>query len=337
MWVRSFLFIFLFLFTSFSYADQLIIEPDMGRKPIVDLLNQAQHSISLVMYGFTDETLLNALLKQHERGKSLKIILEQSPYKTQNENKKTIFLLKKNHIDWQNSIPPFRLVHQKTLIIDDKNALVMTFNFTHSSFKNQRNFALNIDEKKQVNAIKNIFSADWNHVPIHETSADLVVSPDNSRQKILALIKTATHSINVYAQSINDDKIIGALAKAARNGAHIKILTSAKIPQKQADFMRHAGIEIKQSKQLYIHAKVIIINNTSAMIGSINFTRASLENNRELSVITHNVNIVKQLNATFNHDWRNTSSFEMQQYTLIGAKILRKFITQTLYQTRRFE
>src|SRR5437870_4371653 len=172
----------------------------MGTTPILNAIHATEHSLDLVMYGFTEQTLLDAIIRKKQQGKTVKMILEGSPYKSEQENNKTIRALNENEITWQDHIPPFRLIHQKTLILDDNKAIVMTFNFTHSTFKNERNFGLIIDDPERVNAIAAIFFADWNHVTSNITQPDLIASPDNSRDRLLSLISHARHSIRIYAQ-----------------------------------------------------------------------------------------------------------------------------------------
>jgi phosphatidylserine/phosphatidylglycerophosphate/cardiolipin synthase-like enzyme len=288
-----------------AWADQLIIEPDMGRQPVINAINEANHSINLVMYGFTDDQLLNALIRQKLNGKTIKIILERSPYKAEAENSKTIAALNKNAVMWQGQIPPYRLIHQKTLIVDNSKALVMTFNFTHASFKNERNFALLIDDPSKVKEIAAVFSADWNHLSSINHNPDLLFSPDDSRSKLLSLIANAKNTIQIYAQNLNDYKVVGALAKAAKKGVNIQILTSTKMREKQIAYLMRAGVNIHYSKNLMIHAKILLVDHEKALVGSINLTRASLDDNRELSVISRDTEVIRGLEDTFRKDWQN--------------------------------
>ncbi|TAK76276.1 MAG: hypothetical protein EPO11_04420 [Gammaproteobacteria bacterium] len=296
-------FLFTLLFSLTSYADQLIIEPDMGREPLVQAIQHAHYSIKLVMYGFTDRQLLESLLEQKAKGRTVAILLEQTPYKAEDENIKTIETLKEHHINWQGSIPPLKLIHQKTLLIDDQEAIVMTLNFTHSAFKNDRNFALIIDDPKRVKEIDDTFSADWNHHAIHHTSSDVIWSPDNSRAQLMKLISQAHDTIDIYAQDLNDYRIIGSLAKAARKGVNVKIITSANLRAGKLNYLTRAGVKIHRNEQHYIHAKVFIIDQQKAVVGSINLTSASLDDNRELSVVTEDTNVIKQLLTVFDKDW----------------------------------
>ncbi len=295
--------------TASLYADQLIIEPDMGRKPIQQAMQHAQKSIHLVMYGITDEALLDTLIQQKQRDRTIKMILERHPYKAIDENNKAIKKLDANHVDWQGDISPFRLIHQKTLILDGHEAIIMTFNFTKSTFTKQRNFALRIDDPKKVADIASVFASDWNHKPAQYHSPDLIYSPNDSRIKILSLINHAKHTIKVYAQNVSDYKIIGALANAARHGVTVDILTSVKQRSTQIHYLTKAGVTLHQSTHYYIHAKAFIIDNQTAIIGSINFTRVSLDDNRELSVVTRDPYAIKSLSETFNRDWDDSVNF----------------------------
>jgi len=329
--------LFFLLFVPFSiWADQLIIEPDMGRGPIINAIRSTQHAINLVMYGFTDKELLDALIEQKMKGNTVSLILENHPFKAEDENKKVMTELNNHHIAWQGSIPPFRLIHQKTLIVDNQKAIVMTFNFTHSTFKNERNFALVIDEPQKVKQIAQLFSADWNHVPTHNLVADFILSPDDSRKKLLTHIMQARKSIAIYAQNVNDYKIVGALAKAAKNGVNVQLLTSAKMRAKQEAYLNRAGVNIRYSKAFIIHAKAVNIDNELAIIGSINLTRASLDDNRELSVITRDPLVIKQLDKTFQHDW--TAASQESNKTIHNIKKMfpdERSLARTLRQIKK--
>jgi phosphatidylserine/phosphatidylglycerophosphate/cardiolipin synthase-like enzyme len=254
------------------------------------------------MYGFTDKILLNALLQKKDQGKTVQVILEKTPYKAENENVRTIQLFNQHQLMWKGEVPPFDLIHQKTLLIDHKQAFVMTFNFTHGTFKNQRNFALILEDPRQVNALRTLFSSDWNQVAYKNTDKNFIISPDGSRQQIQTYIQQAKQSIDIYAQNINDYKIIGALTQAAKKGIRVNIVTSSTMRAKQQAYLQRAGVHIHYSKKLIIHAKVILIDHQLAMLGSINLTRHSLDANRELSVITRDPTVIQALIKTFEQD-----------------------------------
>lgn len=301
-----FLFLFLFFFSSSSFADTLIIEPDAGRSPLFNAIHDAKSSIDIVMYGFTDQELLNALIQAKNNGKNITILLEPTPYQSLNENTRVIRQLRAENINLVWPSKTFHLTHQKTFILDQATAIVMTFNLTRGSFNHERNFALVVTNPDEVQEIKKVFAADCLHKKISVSNANLVWSPDNASQKMLQLIQSAHSDIEIYAQNISDYQIIGALAKASHAGKHIKILLSVsprKLHNRKFSFLKKAGVVIHNSQHYYIHAKVMIIDHQRALLGSINLTKPSLENNRELSVITDESDVVKQLVNVFDKDW----------------------------------
>jgi cardiolipin synthase len=289
---------------------ELLIEPNQGAAPLLNAITSAKQSIDLVMYGLTDLEFVSALKQAMNYKKRVRVLLQHYPYKADGENEKAIAALQQEHIPLAWPSDDFQLTHQKTFILDHQTALILTFNLTHSSFKNERNFALKIDDPLEVTEIQTVFNADWQHQRISVHEANLIWSPDNSREKIMTLIANARNELHVYAESISDYGVIGALAKAARRGVSVYVLTSTHdqtSPNKKFAYLQRAGVHIIISKHYYIHAKAMIIDNQTAMLGSINFTKASIDKNRELSVITHDAAVISALQTLFSLDCDSTN------------------------------
>ena len=59
----------------------------------------------------------------------------------------------------------------------------------------------------------------------------------------------------------------------------------------------------KVTRKPYIHAKVIIVDNSQVFIGSHNLTTNAIENNREMGIILdHRDDIVEQIQSDFTRD-----------------------------------
>lgn len=329
MGMRIVLFILLF-FTHSCLADQLIVEPEKGREPILSFINHAKSSIELVMYGLTDNELIDALIHAKNNGKKVTILLESKPYRAEDENHFAMRELRANQLEINKANPDFKLLHQKTLLIDQQTAIVMTFNFTHSSFKNERNFALVVTDPAEVLEIQRVFNADSEHKAISVHHSHLVWSPNNSREKILELLQGAKTSIKIYAEGLSDYQTIGTLAKAARSGVSTQILMSdesnSSHSSRKFDYLTRAGVKMRFSKNYMIHAKVIIIDGKRAVLGSINLTKPSIDNNRELSVITEDPAVIGELNKTFNSDWME-ANFSKKLIVKEVVTLLRKMIS----------
>jgi cardiolipin synthase len=335
---RTLLFIVLLLIQINIYATEtLIVEPDMGRAPLLDAINQAQVNVDVVMYGLTDESFTHALINAQSKHKNVRILLQHYPYLATDENAKAITELQAANMQLRWPDSKFKLTHQKTFLIDGQNALVLTFNLTHSSFTKERNFGLLISNDPLVGKIQQVFNADWEHATQNVQDPDLVYSPDNSREQILALIRQAHTSIKIYAEGLSDYEIVGALAKAAESGIKVFLLSSTfhdKKPGKQYDYLEQAGANIHFSKAYVIHAKVMIIDDKVAMLGSINFTKQSINSNRELSVIVHDPKIINQLNGYYLNDWHDAKSLA-KNYKLPPKQTV-KLLKYWLHQSRHY-
>ena len=68
------------------------------------------------------------------------------------------------------------------------------------------------------------------------------------------------------------------------------------------------SIAITTLAQYYMHAKLIIIDQHLAFVGSQNLTREALKYNREVGIIIKNAECVKTLSTTFMTDWTSTQS-----------------------------
>lgn len=323
-------FIFIFLtccLIQTAFADQLIVEPDRGRAPILDFIHQSRHSLNLVMYDFTDKTLLNALLAQQHAGNQVKVILEKAPYKNEGLNINTMNIMDNQKLAWHPGARYFQFTHQKSLVSDDQQALIMTFNFTLSSFKNQRNFALLVMNPKLSHDINATFNTDWQQRPSTNTvDPHLLFSPNNSREGYTQAIHHSLHTIDLYQQSLADAGMVNALCDAARRGVRVRVITS-KLPTKQFNTaLVNAGVIIEISKKLYIHAKALGIDNHTLILGSVNFTPTSLDHNRELAIITTDPSAIQTFMNTFNQDWEglNTNPRQLTRhpaYAFNGAQL----------------
>ena len=113
----------------------------------------------------------------------------------------------------------------------------------------------------------------------------------------------------MYIENINDDKIIDILIKQMKSGVSLKIIgpDSKKIESNSEylDRLKLNGAEIKYLKNPYQHAKMIMIDEKIMYLGSINFSRQSLDENREVGIITINKNNINKVLKVFNNDFNN--------------------------------
>ncbi len=286
----------------------LIIEPNDGITPVRSLLQHAVKSIDLVMYELQDKSIEADLISARSRGVAVRVLLSPG-YEGEPSiiNQAAYGTLREHGVSVRWSPDHFALTHEKSVVIDDTTAIIMSFNLVPKYYPTGRDFGIVDHDSQDVAAMENAFEGDWQgSVVAASAGRDLVWSP-GSRNAITALIDAAQSSLDIYNEEMADDGIIAALIRAALRGVAVRIdMTYA--PDWKAAFNKLIGAQATvrtygKNAPLYIHAKMIIADNDRAFIGSENFSETSLDENRELGIIISRPDIIQSLRATFDADW----------------------------------
>lgn len=75
----------------------------------------------------------------------------------------------------------------------------------------------------------------------------------------------------------------------------------------EGEALTASGVEIRLSRSLYIHAKLIVADGERAFLGSQNLSATSLDQNRELGIILDDPVNLSRLTRTFAIDFRAAS------------------------------
>ena len=294
-------------------STQLLIYPRAGVNSILTQIQQAHDQIDLVMYGFTDQRIESALIKAHQRGVLVRLMLQQKPYKAEGENTKAARRARQAGLQVKWTHPAFKITHQKTMIIDHRLAMIMTFNFTYSTFKTARNFALITQSPIEVNEIESVFNADWQRKTVSVKVPSLVWSPDNAQKKLIHFINDAKKYVFVYNQEVISYPINNALVKAAKRGVDVRLIVPASTAgqyQRVLRYLNRHGVQVRIDQQHYIHAKAMLESTQSGtarlFVGSSNFSDYGLNRNRELGIITSDLIPTRKMSSIFMKDWKTS-------------------------------
>ena len=284
----------------------LITEPDQSYTPVYNFIGTATKTLDMTMYELVDTTAEQDLVAAAKKGVTVRVILDQNLEKSSNT---TAFnYLNANGVStvWAKS---GRTTHQKTITVDGTTSLIMTGNLTSKYYSTTRDFGVIDTNSLDVNAIEKVFNADYANTAITPTDGDnLVWSPTDSQTQLLALINGATKSLNVENEEMGDAAITSALENAAKKGVDVTITmtNSGNDYATEFDALTSAGAHVSTytgETPIYIHAKAIVADGGTAYVGSENFSNASLNENRELGMITTNSSIVSSVNSTLTKDF----------------------------------
>ncbi len=286
----------------------LFVEPDAGNKPVLDALNNSKQSIWMEIYLLSDKGVLQALKDARSRGVDVRILLEEHPFGGSGSIKAVLDELNRSNISVRPSSPAFRLTHEKGIVIDQKTALIMTLNQDFSAFNSNREFGIIDTDPEDVSEVAKVFEDDWDRTTPNLTDSRLVWSPVNSRQRILGLIDSAKHTLRIENEEMQDNQTEDHLIAAASKGVDVEVVMSPGQTGKDANApglkkIEVGGVKVNLVKSPYIHAKIIVADNSTAFVGSENFSPTSLDRNRELGVLTQDPGVISQLTTSFKKDW----------------------------------
>ena len=243
--------------------------------------------------------------------------------------------------------------HGKMVIADGTTALISTGNFDSTNLCNlsrnpsrcDRDYTLITRDLAVVATLNSVFASDLAGVRYDvsalltpEVNAKLTLSPF-SLAPIVDFIKSAKTSILVETQYLKEPTINAALVEAARSGVAVSVDVSSAcafgVPKPNAaaqwtatySEFESAGIQIQiftrqikiDGKDGYLHAKAIVVDGSSAWVGSVNGSTESVSKNREFGLFFSEPSQVDQLRSIMLSDQTNPSG-ESWQDSLTCAK-----------------
>jgi len=295
---------------------RVLTEPGSGIGPVYRLITGARSSVELSMYELADPAAEADLAGDAARGVDVRVILDQDLEKSRNAAAYDYLAARGVHVRWG---PAGTIYHQKTLTVDDVTSVIMTLNLVAEDYPGTRDFAVIDTSRADVAAIVATFSADFaGRAVTPPDGAGLVWSPANARASVLSVINGATRSLAVENEEMDDPAVTAALAAAARRGAHVTVTMTADSEWDPAFAeLARAGVHIRlypdEPSAPYIHAKAIVadagLSGQRALVGSQNFSVASLDYNRELGLITRSPAIIAALSRTLAGDYADGTPY----------------------------
>jgi phosphatidylserine/phosphatidylglycerophosphate/cardiolipin synthase-like enzyme len=283
-----------------------LVEPNDGVRLLVRAIDKAQDRIFVETYILSDSRVIRALERAAAQGVDVYVMLEPHPLGMGTQPVRIAEALRASGVAVRWTMPGFALTHAKFAVLDDRLTIVSTANFSKSAFQSNREFLVFDRQASEVRILSNLFRRDWDRAEGALAAPNLVVSPDNSRVKLEELIAQARRSILVYAEEIADPATERELVAAARRGVRVElILAWGATPQAAAELAR-GGVQVRELRAPYIHAKLMCVDGREAFVGSENISTESLDRNREVGILIRGASL-RRLMAIFQGDWRRAT------------------------------
>jgi cardiolipin synthase A/B len=303
-----------------SSHPRLIVQPDDGVLPVVQLLRSATKTACLKQFTFTHPLLLSEVMALNQKGVRVRVLLNGAKATGERLNDSFFEKMKLAGISVHWSNPAFLVTHEKSIVIDDKKALLASFNFMEKYFEATRDYGVLINDLAQIGQIQQCFDCDWNRESF-EPLADigLAWSPGNARGLLCDLIDGARKTIDIQHPKFAEPVMLARILEVMRRGVEVRILCGGKHGLHQPDLMysfalwrliHQAGAKVHKQRNLRSHAKLVIVDGRRAILGSQNFDQPAFDLRREVSAIVHSDSILERLMNIFAFDWAASQKYE---------------------------
>jgi len=306
----------------------LVVMPDDSARPLVDAINAAKHSLRVKMFVLSDPALLNALIAAHHRKVKVHVILNGARRSGQKDNERPRKVLELTGIDVREGITTVALTHEKSMVVDNASAFVMSLNWTANNLTETRDYAVLTTNTRDVEEVAEGFDADWHRhtfQPPHDTR--LIWCPGPGRDRICDFIDRARHRLFVQNERYQDTVVIERLVRAARRGVKVHVMARAPHTLKRDKLIEgvgglrildDTGIKVHKLKHLKLHGKMLLADGVAGIVGSINLASGSLDERRELAIEVHDDQVVDRLQKVANHDWDHSRPLDLSDEGLLA-------------------
>ncbi len=306
----------------------LIVLPDDAATPILEAIGEAKTSLCIKMFVFSDPALIGAVVAAKRRGVHVRVMLNPARRSGEDDNEGTRRELARAGIDVIDSNPALALTHEKSMVIDHRTAFIKSLNWETKNLTRTRDYAVVTDHRHEVDEIVACFEADWHRQPFEPGgSAHLLWCPINGRDRIAHFIDEARHTLFVQNERYQDSVILERLVRAARRGVKVHVMArpphSLKTDQLVEGvgglrILEDVGIKIRKLRKLKLHAKMLLADGVSAIVGSINLAPGSFDSRRELAIEVRDGAVVDRLHGIAKRDRENSHPLDLSDEGLMA-------------------
>lgn len=279
----------------------LIIQPGDSFFPLVDAIDGAQRSIKMTIFRMDDPIVRDAMVSAVRRGVKVKALISRDSKGWIKRNKKLADTLSKIGVavrtprSTDESIKRF---HYKMMTVDNQVSLILTFNPTQQNLHYARDFGILLRDPIMTEELNRLFDADWHNQPYKPGDVPLVISPHNSRKKLIKLLDSASKTIRIMDAKLNDPEVLSLLMRKAASGCDVRIINRDTFYNEVVP-----GLRIRKLARYKLHAKCVVADGKQFFVGSQNLRPVSLDKRREVGIIIEDTGLARRIERIFDEDW----------------------------------
>ena len=291
---------------------------------LLGFINAAQVSIHIASFEFNLPRVADALIAAKARGVDVRWVTdnENGLDIDANPNRGQFTRLMAGGVEVKDDAGRSALMHNKFWIFDRQTLWTGSTNITVNGIYKQNNNVILIRSPE----IAAIYEREWEELwtgqlgrrapstmnsqwaILDGTPIQVIFSPeDGAVSYLVAMLNDAQVSIRFLAFSFTDYPMAQAMVTRAQNGVDVQGVFEtfgSNSPRSELKTLWCAGLPVRQDgNDSFLHDKVIIIDNSIVVTGSLNFSSSADEDNEENVIIIDNPGIAALYLEEYQKNW----------------------------------
>ncbi|MDP1547879.1 MAG: phospholipase D-like domain-containing protein [Anaerolineales bacterium] len=302
---------------------------------LIQLINDAQSSIHIASFEFSLTRVAEALVAAKNRGVDVKWMTDDKnglSYDTQ-PGRGQFSMLTGAGIEVKDDARS-ALMHNKFWIFDQQIVWTGSTNVTVNGVYKQNNNVIVVRSPEIALIYEREFQEMWNgqfgpRAPstvnnqwaiLDGTPVQVLFTPeDKAMSKMIAVVADAQTSIRFLAFSFTDFPLAQVMIDRAKTGVDVRGVFEtfgSSSPNSELQTLWCAGLPVRQDgNPSFLHHKVIIVDESIVLTGSMNYSANAEESNEENVIIMDNAEIAALYLQEFETVWSQTQSMAAGAFT----------------------
>jgi cardiolipin synthase A/B len=283
----------------------LIVQPDDGRKPLLDAIASAKKTLDLIIFRFDLRDVENALEAAVGRGVNVSALIAHTHSGSDKRLRQLEMRMLQKGVTVSRTGDDLVRYHGKLMIVDRQELFVLGFNYTGIDLTS-RSFGVVTRDRKMVQEAYRLFEADAARRTEFDPELDgFVVSPENAREQLATFIKRTKKSLAIYDPRLTDTQMLRLLNHKAKAGLDVRVI--GKVGK------RAGAIRVQKTTGLRLHVRAMVRDGDTVFVGSQSLRALELDARREVGLIVKDPSVVKRLQEVFEDDWARTDLGKKEQ------------------------
>jgi cardiolipin synthase A/B len=261
--------------------DRVITAPEQRRDAVLDVIRRARRQLTLSLFRCNDEGVFLEIARAVDRGVSVDVLVT-SRSKGRKKLRRLWQALETTGATMHPYTDPVVKYHAKYIVADDGPAVVASLNFTRKCFTKTVDALAITYDPAVVDGLRRLQAADREGMPIpRDLPERLIVGPEKARRQLTRILEQARTSICLIDPKLSDPVLARLLDARREHGVAVDA---------------HSAHRLNGQRS---HGKLMLIDETLAVVGSLALATLSLDFRREVALIVDDQAAVATMTRLF--------------------------------------